>query len=125
MKYQRITDPNKLCCEYRYHERFYYALQVLENEIQNNTIQYRQAAIKPIVGKHTGKVICRECKKALPKAYPRFCGNCGTRLRPEVASMDMIFYETSSFSETVNKHQMELLRGTNYGKDKIDLWPSK
>ncbi len=121
MRYQRITDPNKLCCEYRYHEKFYYALQILENEIENNTIQYRQVAVKPIVYKNTGKVVCRECKKALPKAYPRFCSNCGTRLRPEVASMDMIFYDTASFSETITNHQNKLLRGTEYDKNKIDL----
>lgn len=91
MLYQRITpiDSTWSKATYELHisnKECYDRLQVLESEILNHTIQYRQQAIPPLDVNYNNpnekpKYICWECHKKLPIKYGRFCPNCGIRLR--------------------------------------------
>lgn len=106
MSYNRITEPNQPLSLVRKipHENYYYRLMLLENEIDSNTIQYRQKAVTPAYLEYSsdGKYycVCKECRFKLPMKYKRFCPNCGVRLREPEKDIDEQLYESKSIEET-------------------------
>lgn len=124
MNYKRITSDNLPLSVIKNipHEEFYYRLMLLEDEIQNNTIQYRQKNVEPIrVNYSHGEFhyfICKECRFKLPMRYKRFCPNCGVRLREPEASMDKVFYGTEDANESTVQKRNSILTIKIGG----DLW---
>ena len=117
MKYHRITEREQMLCQVKvHHDVYYYALQLLENEIEDNLIQYRQPAVKPYEYSKDNMpqityYICRECKRKLPKNYGNFCPNCGTRLREPKRIVDEIIYNTPNMYESIVKQRNRIVRG--------------